>query len=142
MSHTYEYPRPALTVDIVLFSKEVETLSILLIQRNNPPFEGMWALPGGFVDMNETLEHAAKRELEEETGIKDVSLDQFYVFDATDRDPRCRTISVVFTGLFNSELAIIAGDDAGEAKWYKVDELPNLAFDHSEIIKKALEKLF
>ena len=142
MSHTYEYPRPALTVDIVLFSKEVETLSILLIQRKNPPFEEMWALPGGFVDMDETLEHAAKRELEEETGISGVKLEQFYVFDTIDRDPRCRTISVVLTGLLNSELSIKAGDDAGEAKWFKVDELPNLAFDHSEIIEKALEKLF
>jgi len=142
MSYTYEHPRPALTIDIVLFAKIIDALSILLIQRKHPPFKGMWALPGGFVDMDETLSHAAKRELEEETGISGVKLEQFYVFDAIDRDPRCRTISVVFMGLLNSEPRIKAGDDASEAKWFNILELPNLSFDHAEIVKRAFEKYF
>jgi len=142
MSFTYEYPRAALTVDIMLFAKESDELSILLIQRKYPPFEGMWALPGGFLDMDETLEHAAKRELEEETGISGVSLEQFYVFDAIDRDPRHRTVSVVFAGFPDSPMKIKSGDDASEAKWLNLQQLPILAFDHSEIIKKAVEKFF
>jgi 8-oxo-dGTP diphosphatase len=142
MSYTYEHPRPALTVDIVLFANIIDALSILLIQRKHPPFKGMWALPGGFVDMDETLEQAAIRELEEETGVSGAALEQFYVFDAIDRDPRQRIISVVFVSVVNAEPGIKAGDDASEAKWFNILELPNLAFDHAEIIKKALEKNF
>jgi len=92
--------------------------------------------------MDETLEHAAKRELEEETGISGVSLEQFYVFDAVDRDPRHRTVSVVFAGFPDSQMKIKSGDDASEAKWFKLQQLPILAFDHSEIINKAVEKFF
>lgn len=143
MNYTYKHPRPALTVDVILFVKKNETVSILLIQRKNPPYKGNWALPGGFVDMDETLEHAAVRELEEETGIKGVHLEQFYVFDAIDRDPRHRTISVVFTGILPAEIhEVKAGDDASDAKWFRVEDLPGLAFDHAEIIKKALAKFF
>lgn len=142
MSYTYEHPRPALTVDIILFAKKIDALSILLIQRKHPPFKGMWAFPGGFVDMDETLVHAAIRELEEETGISGVKLEQFYTFDAINRDPRQRIISVVFVGVLNSEPGIKAGDDAREAKWFGTEELPQLAFDHDEILKKALKNLF
>jgi 8-oxo-dGTP diphosphatase len=143
MSYTYEYPRPALTVDAIIFTKEKDDIFVLLIQRDNPPFEGMWAFPGGFVDMDETLEHAAIRELEEETGIIGVVLKQFYVFDAINRDPRHRTVSVVFTGMVLSKnIYFKANDDARNVRWFNVKELPSLAFDHNEILAKSINDLF
>ena len=143
MTYTYEYPRPALTVDIILFAKEPDDLSILLIKRNHVPFDGMWALPGGFIEIDETLEHATNRELHEETGINGIALEQFYVFDSINRDPRHRVISIVFTGILFSKLSDIkAGDDAKEVKWFSIREVPQLAFDHEEIIRKAIERYF
>ena len=142
MSYVYEYPRPALTVDIIIFLKEKEDTKILLIQRGHYPFEGLWALPGGFVDINETLEKAAKRELQEETGLKDIELSQFYTFGDLNRDPRGRTVSVVYYGFVKTENSTVkGGDDAHDAKWFSLKSLPLLAFDHNIIIEEALKKI-
>lgn len=142
MSYTYKYPRPALTVDVMVFRKAEEGWQILLIQRKNKPFRGQWAFPGGFVDMNETVEEAAERELAEETGLKNVSLKQFYTFSAIDRDPRGRTVSVVFYGFIETKNSRVKGaDDAENAQWHDLNQLPKLAFDHDQIIKKALDDL-
>lgn len=138
--YTYEYPRPALTVDMIVFRNVGAGLEILLIQRLNPPFKDQWALPGGFVDMDETLEQAAARELAEETGLIDVELKQFKAFSTLGRDPRGHTISVVFTGMVSDGANIKAGDDAKNAAWFNVGKLPPLAFDHGVIVREALVK--
>ena len=130
--YTYKYPRPALTVDALILKKE--TAEVLLIQRAIEPFKNQWALPGGFVNMDELLETACLRELEEETGLKLDRLSQFKTYDAIDRDPRHRTISVVFCGFAEKDAEVKGGDDAANAAWFKIDELPQLAFDHSMII--------
>ena len=135
MSVTYKYPRPALTVDAIVFRKTSKT-EVLLIQRGNEPFKNLWAFPGGFVDMDETVEQAAVRELFEETGIKGIELKQFYTFSAINRDPRHRTVSVVFVGFTEKNIEPKAGDDAKNAKWFELDNLPELAFDHAEILEK------
>ena len=134
MGVTYKYPRPAVTVDIILMRNACEKPEILLIQRLNPPFKDSWAFPGGFVDMDETLEDAATRELHEETGVSGVMLSQFNAYSSIDRDPRGRTISVIFTGIAKAETVIKAGDDAKNARWFYLEDLPDLAFDHNEII--------
>jgi 8-oxo-dGTP diphosphatase len=140
MPYTYKYPRPALTIDCVIFSLEDNLLNVLLIQRDQEPFQGMWAFPGGFVDMDETLEEAAARELKEETGLQNVNLQQLHAFSALDRDPRHRTISVVFYGFVKkNEVHPKAGDDARNVQWFDVEEVPLLAFDHGEILRYALE---
>lgn len=139
MPYTYDYPRPAITVDAVIFSKNKQ---VLLIQRNNPPFKGFWAFPGGFVDMNETLEEAVARELYEETGIKNITLNQFQAFSGINRDPRHRTISIVFTGIIEKIIETKAGDDAGNAEWFDIINIPDLAFDHNEILLKVTESMF
>lgn len=118
MAYTYEYPRPTVTTDIVLFAGNVDvyqSLQVLLIQRKNEPFQGMWAFPGGFVDMDEDLLTCALRELEEETGVKNVELVQLHTFGSVDRDPRHRTISVVYGGVIPNTLEAIAMDDADDA---------------------------
>lgn len=139
MTHyTYKYPRPALTVDMMVTRSVSSGTEILLIQRLNPPLKDQWALPGGFVDMDETLEQAAARELEEETGLADVVLKQFKAFSTPGRDPRGHTISVVFTGLVTQDAIAKAGDDAKNVCWFNIKKLPSLAFDHAEIIKEAL----
>lgn len=130
--YTYQYPRPALTVDALVLKKE--TAEVLLIQREKEPFKNKWALPGGFVDMNELLESACLRELEEETGLKLERVLQFKTYDAIDRDPRSRTISVVFCGFAEKDATVRGGDDASNASWFDLDELPELAFDHATII--------
>nr|WP_319399248.1 NUDIX hydrolase [uncultured Carboxylicivirga sp.] len=140
MSFTYEYPRPAVTTDVLLLTKDVPH-KILLIQRGNDPFKGKWALPGGFVDMDEDLKTAALRELEEETGITDVQVQQFRTYGGVNRDPRHRTISVVYTGYVDSELACTGQDDAADAQWFNLDNLPELAFDHYLIVAEAKEFL-
>lgn len=135
---TYEYPRPVVTVDIIVFRNDM--CEVLLIRRKNEPFKGKWALPGGFMDMNETLEEAAIRELEEETGLQGIELKQLHAFSAVDRDPRHRTISVAFYGrLTDNNQSVKAGSDAGEAAWFKTDALPPLAFDHDKIFETALD---
>ncbi|MBT3208507.1 MAG: NUDIX hydrolase [Bacteroidetes bacterium] len=143
MSYTYEYPRPALTVDAMIFSIETKPKKILLIKRKFPPFIDSWALPGGFVDIDETLEQAVFRELLEETALKMDKLAQFHTFGDIDRDPRHRTISVVYYGFASEENSkISAQDDAVEICWFDLDFLPELAFDHSNIIQMAKAKLF
>lgn len=138
--YTYQYPRPAVTVDIIVFRNKMS--EVLLIRRKDEPFAGKWALPGGFMDMNETLEEAASRELAEETGLADVVLTQLHVFSALNRDPRHRSVSVAFyTVLEQNDQVIMAGSDASEVAWSKTSELPDLAFDHHEIIETALREL-
>lgn len=140
MEYCYQYPRPAVTVDMVIFRKnENREREILLIKRKNTPFKGSWAIPGGFVNMDETLLQSAKRELAEETGLKGISLYQFYTFGDPGRDPRGRTISVAFWGYCDENKIVKAGDDASETKWFSLKRLPKMAFDHDLIIKKALE---
>lgn len=142
MSYTYKYPRPAVTVDAVIFKKESGLWSILLIRRGNDPFKGMWALPGGFIEMDETLEEAMVRELEEETGLTNIELTQLHTFSNVNRDPRHRTISTVFTGITASAgHDARAGDDASEVKWIEITHLPDLAFDHQEVIAMAVKQL-
>ncbi|MEI7662863.1 MAG: NUDIX hydrolase [Bacteroidota bacterium] len=140
MSYTYKYPHPALTVDAVVFSKPGDGLNVLLICRANEPYKDCWAFPGGFVNIDEVIDIAVYRELEEETGMSNVSLKRFDIFDAIDRDPRERTVSVVYYGFINdSNEPVKAGDDAKDAKWFSVDNLPELAFDHLMILKQILE---
>ncbi|MCO6487162.1 MAG: NUDIX hydrolase [Phaeodactylibacter sp.] len=143
MPYTYEYPRPALTVDCVIFGlDESHKLKVLLIQRGHPPFKGQWALPGGFVDMDEGLEAAALRELEEETGVKNVFIEQLYTFGEPGRDPRGRVVSVAYYALVNlEEHPVTANSDARRVKWYETDSLPQLAFDHEDILRVAVARL-
>ncbi|MEJ2608684.1 MAG: NUDIX domain-containing protein [Candidatus Thiodiazotropha sp.] len=140
--YCYNYPHPAVTTDVVLFTIQMSTLSILLIQRKNPPFQGMWALPGGFLDITEDLESCAKRELQEETGIEGVYLEQLGTFGKPDRDPRERIISVAYFALTPSDnLNPRASSDASETAWFAISQLPGLAFDHAQIIQRARERL-
>jgi len=142
MDYTYNHPHFALTVDAVIFSKSDEGLNVLLIRRANEPFKDYWAFPGGYVDIEETIDNAVRRELEEETNIVNVSLIRFDIFDAIDRDPRERTVSVAYYGFINdSNKSIKAGDDAKDAEWFSVNNLPELAFDHSIILKKIMKVL-
>jgi 8-oxo-dGTP diphosphatase len=143
MSYTYEYPKPSLTVDCVVFGlDEQDTLKVMLIQRNLPPFQGQWALPGGFVRVDETIEGAALRELHEETGIEKVFLEQLYTFGEVERDPRERVVTVAYYALVNlSEHRIEATTDASDAAWFPVTDLPPLAFDHDKIFATALARL-
>ena len=141
MPYQYEYERPALTVDIVVFALADE-LQVMLIERDLPPFEGPWALPGGFVHIDETLETAARRELQEETGLRKVFVEQLYTFDGVTRDPRERIVSVAYYALVNQQgHTVRASTDARQAKWFAVKKLPKLAFDHNEIMKTALTRL-
>ena len=140
--HTYKYPHPAVTTDSVIFGFDGASINVLLIERGIEPFKGSWALPGGFLNMNETVEEGAKRELQEETNVKEVYLEQFHVFSAIDRDPRERVLTVAFFALVSkNDFEVIAGDDAARAKWHEWNNLPTLAFDHAEIIRLAREKL-
>jgi 8-oxo-dGTP diphosphatase len=140
MPYSYPYPRPAVTVDCLVFRRNNNRRQILLIQRKNEPYKGRWALPGGFIEMDETLLEAAVRELREETGLNVPVLEQFRTFDAIDRDPRHRTISTVFIGSVGNESGSLkASSDASRAKWHSIDNLPDLAFDHKDIIRQAIE---
>ena len=141
MDYTYKYPRPAVTVDIIIIKNACEDAEILLIQRLNPPYQDQWAIPGGFVDMDETVEQAAERELKEETGLSSIILNQFKTYSTPDRDPRGRTISIVFVGIAPSDSKAIAGDDAKNVKWYKLKNLPKLAFDHELILTEFQDSI-
>ena len=142
MSHTYKYPRAALTVDCVVFGFDESELKVLLIQRALDPFKGKWALPGGFVHVNETLDDAARRELTEETGLKDVFLEQLFTFGAVNRDPRERVLSVAHYALVKQkDYQAKAATDAANAEWFPVSMLPKLAFDHADIVATALTRL-
>ena len=127
----------AVTVDAVIFFRKADILNVLLIQRKNEPFRNEWALPGGFLDENEAMEQGAIRELEEETGLKLEKLQQVGAFGTPGRDPRGRTISIAFVGLIGAEAKVKANDDAVDAKWFSLNDLPNLAFDHRKIISEA-----
>lgn len=137
--YTYPYPRPALTVDIVLLKIGDSEVEVLLIQRKHPPFEGCWALPGGFVDQDETPEAAARRELLEETNLKTVALQQLGAFGDPGRDPRGWTVSIAFWGWLDAQDALQAraGDDAANVAWWPLNTLPPLAFDHAKILALA-----
>jgi 8-oxo-dGTP diphosphatase len=142
MSYTYKYPHMAVTVDVVLFALDPDGAKVLLIQRKNEPFKGDWAFPGGFVDMDETAVAAARRELAEETGVAAPELTFLGYFDAIDRDPRERTLALAFLGkAASSRLALTAGDDAAATRWFRIDDLPPLAFDHADIMDAALPRL-
>lgn len=142
MPYTYEYPRPAVTTDCLIFSRSDEQLYLLLIQRDSPPFEGKWAFPGGFIEIDENIDDAAYRELKEETNIDNIKLYQFKTYGQVDRDPRGRTISIVYYGFISSgNTESKAGSDARETKWFPTNNLPELAFDHDKIIREALDYL-
>lgn len=136
------YDRPSVTVDVVIFSLVADDLKVLLIKRKHRPFAGMWAIPGGFVRMHESLEEAAVRELAEETSVTDVYMEQLYTFGQPDRDPRTRVITVAYFALVPYDAIFHQpGDDAAETGWYSMFELPELAFDHREILDYALTRL-
>ena len=143
MAYTYDYPRPSLTVDCIIFGlDESSRLKVLLIQRANEPFKHHWALPGGFVDENETLEAAALRELKEETGVSNVFIEQLFTFGTPGRDPRGRVVTIAFYALINlGEHKIGADTDAADVKWFPINKLPQLAFDHAEILEMAIDRL-
>jgi 8-oxo-dGTP diphosphatase len=137
-----DYPHPSVTVDVIVFRLVDEDLQVLLVKRGHEPFGGMWAIPGGFVDIDESIDDAAKRELQEETGVREVYLEQLYTFGDLGRDPRGRVITVAYFALVPADVAPPhAGDDAADAGWWSVYELPPLAFDHQEILDYALERL-
>lgn len=142
MGFVYRYPRPSLTADVMLF--DAAKREVLLIRRGNDPFRGSWAFAGGFFDMEDVnIEHTASRELMEETGLTDIELKLFCVASRTDRDPRGRTVSVIFYGIVDRDaLSPKGGDDATEVKWFPLENLPQLAFDHGEILEKAKKELF
>ncbi len=143
MPYTYDYPRPALTVDCVIFGlHEGSKLKVLLIERAHEPYSASWALPGGFVEMDENLEQAALRELEEETGVKNVFIEQLYTFGDPGRDPRGRVISVAYYALVNlAEHPVRSASDASKVHWFEIDRLPELAFDHAQIMQVAINRL-
>jgi 8-oxo-dGTP diphosphatase len=143
MPYTYEFPKPSLTVDCVVFGlDDRDLLKVMLIERNLTPFKGSWALPGGFVRLDESLEEAARRELQEETGIEKVFLEQLYTFGEINRDPRDRVVTVAYYALVNLwEHRLYAATDASDAAWFPVSQLPPLAFDHHKIVQVALTRL-
>ena len=136
----YKYPHPSVTADCVIFGFDGTTIKVLLIQRGIEPFKGKWAFPGGFMNIDETVEECAKRELEEETGLKNVSVEQFYTFSYVNRDPRERVITVAHYALVKLS-EVKGGDDAASARWFSMDEVPSLAFDHDRILRMAVNRL-
>lgn len=140
MPYTYKYPRPAVTADCIVITKETEP-KVLLIQRGNEPYKGCWAFPGGFMDMDETTEQCAIRELEEETGLVVSHVQQIGAYSKVDRDPRGRTITVAYLALIDSPVLTKGQDDAASAQWFPLSTLPPLAFDHAEIMRDAVKLL-
>lgn len=143
MTYTYKYSRPNLAVDCVVFGlDQPNNLQVMLIRRNLPPFQDQWALPGGFVRIDESVDAAARRELQEETGLEHVFLEQLYTFGGVDRDPRERVVTVAYYALVNlREHVVQAATDASEAAWFPISHLPTLAFDHAEIVRMAIARL-
>ncbi len=154
--YIYDWPRPMVTVDAVVFAFSDNRPKLLLVNRKNPPFKGKWALPGGFVDIDEELEDAVARELAEETGLTNVTLEQMHTFGTIGRDPRGRQITIAFMGILTAPSCttdkkgspektlnkIKAGDDAAEARWFDIDKLPkDMAFDHNHVANFAIRKL-
>lgn len=141
MPYTYKYPRPSLTTDAIVIASVDTNHFILLIERKFDPFKGYWAFPGGFVNIDEELEAACARELFEETGISVPALKQFHTYGAVDRDPRSRTISVVFWSKLDELIEPVAGDDAAKAEWFPLNNLPLMAFDHHHIIQQFCKSI-
>jgi len=137
MGFTYKYPRPSVTADCVVITREREP-QVLLVQRAGEPFKGCWAFPGGFMDMDETTEQCAVRELEEETGMKVDGVRQIGTYSKVDRDPRGRTITVAYLAIVDAPVAVKGLDDAANAEWFPLSALPTLAFDHSDIMQDAI----
>jgi 8-oxo-dGTP diphosphatase len=142
MAYTYKHPRPSVTVENLILSFENKDLKLLLFQRDHETFLGEWALPGGYVEINESLEQAAYRHLRLQTGLVDAYIEQFHTFGEVDRDPRGRTISITYYALVNSDdMQLVPPDDDTMADWFSVYDLPELAFDHLEIVEYAMERL-
>lgn len=137
MTYTYKYPRPAVTADCVVITKE-EQPKVLLIQRGADPYKGCWAFPGGFMNMDETTEQCAIRELEEETGLRVSDVHQIGAYSKVDRDPRGRTITVAYLAIIDEPVQVTGQDDAANAEWFPLSALPELAFDHAEIMQDAV----
>src|SRR3989344_1214489 len=138
----HKFKKPSVTVDIIIFTIKNNDLKVLLVKRDIEPFKGKWAIPGGFVRMDESLEEAAKRELQEETGVKEIYLEQLYTFGDPKRDPRGRVITVSYMALVNSEkIKLEATTDVSEAQWFSVKKLPSVAFDHKKILDYAFQRL-
>ena len=138
MTYTYKYPRPAVTADCVVITKE-EQPKVLLIQRGADPNKGYWAFPGGFMNMDETTEQCAIRELEEETGLRVSDVHQIGAYSKVDRDPRGRTITVAYLAIIDKTVQVTGQDDAAKAEWFPLSALPELAFDHAEIMRDAVK---
>ena len=137
--YTYKYPHPAITTDCIVFTREENDFKILLIQRRNEPCKGQWAFPGGFMNIDETAEEAARRELQEETGLRIDKLFQIGAFTKVDRDPRERVITIAFYTFVEVPQTVNGGDDAARAEWFPLKHLPILAFDHADILAKACQ---
>ena len=137
MAYTYKYPRPAVTADCIVITREAEP-KVLLIQRGDQPFKGGWAFPGGFMNMDETTEQCAVRELEEETGLRLSKIQQIGAYSKVDRDPRGRTITVAYLAIVDEPIAVTGQDDAAKAEWWPLSDLPHLAFDHYDIMQDAI----
>ena len=140
LKYHYKYPHPSVTTDCVIFGFDGTRLNVLLIERGNDPYKGCWAFPGGFLNMDESALEGAKRELYEETGLRDAYIHQFHAFSAPDRDPRERVISIAYFALVRLT-DVKAGDDAAKAQWFPLDEIPPLAFDHDKMLREALKAL-
>lgn len=140
MPYCYKYPRPMVTVDILLLRRVGGELQVLLIRRDKAPFRGSWALPGGYVHQNESLETAARRELQEETGLENIPLRQLRAYGDPGRDPRGHTITIVYGGVVEADTSVqpVAGSDADQVQWFPAEQLPELAFDHTRIIAECL----
>ncbi len=138
--YTYPYPRPSVTTDCVIFGYDGKDLKVLLVERGIPPFKGMWAFPGGYLQMDENAIDGAKRELFEETGLKDAFIEQFYTFSDVNRDPRGRVITIAHLAIVKIT-DVKGGDDAAQAKWFSLKEIPQLAFDHDMILRTAIKTL-
>ncbi len=137
--YCYKYPRPAVTADCIVFTKE-NTPKVLLIERGSDPFKGCWAFPGGFLNMDETTEQCAIRELKEETGLEVTRVQQIGTYSKVDRDPRGRTITVAYLAIVDAPVAVTGQDDAANAEWWPLSDLPHLAFDHYDIMQDAIQK--
>lgn len=140
LKYCYKYPHPSVTTDCVIFGFDGTKLSVLLVKRGVEPYKGRWAFPGGFMNMDESAEEGALRELQEETGLKGAYIRQFHTFTAPERDPRERVITIAYYALVRMQ-EVAGGDDADDARWFTLDEVPQLAFDHDQILRKAQKAL-
>lgn len=140
LKYSYKYPHPSVTTDCVIFGFDGVKLKVLLVERGMAPYKGRWAFPGGFLNMDESAEEGALRELKEETGLEGAYIRQFHTFSAPQRDPRERVITIAYYALVRMQ-EVKGGDDASDARWFALDEVPPLAFDHDQILRKAEKTL-